>query len=129
MMAVREGHTYLKTHRLSGKILQYELLDEMPELLERARTSRTGRTAKTLVKQGPFRITIVAMRKGAEMHKHHVDGPISVQVLRGRIELRTADAIADFGPGGLTTLEPAIEHSVTATSDAVFMITMSWHKV
>jgi hypothetical protein len=99
-MVVKEGHTYLRTHRLSGKLLQFELLDEIPALLDRARTTRTGRTAKTLVKQGPFRITIVAMRKGATMDKHHVDGPISIQVLRGRIQLGTAERTTDFGPGG-----------------------------
>jgi quercetin dioxygenase-like cupin family protein len=125
-MVAKEGHTYLRTHMLSGRLLQFQLLDELPELLDRARESKVGRTAKTLLKQGPFRITLVAMRKGADMNRHHVDGPVSIQVLRGRIRLEVKDCVTELGAGGLTTLEARIEHDVSAITDTAFLITMSW---
>ena len=83
-MTITGERTYMKTHKISGKQLRFRLSEELDGLLERAREARTGRTAKTLVKEGPLRITMVALRKGTPMTKHHVDGQVSIQVLRGR---------------------------------------------
>jgi hypothetical protein len=72
---------YLKTHRIPGAHLAFLLQEEEEAQLENARASKSGRTAKTLIKDGQLRLTLVAMREGAEMRKHSVDGPASVPVL------------------------------------------------
>jgi hypothetical protein len=87
-----DGHTYLKTHKISGKQLHFRLTEEQETLLQRAKVATSGRTAKTLVKDGPLRITLVAMRKGARMAKHHVDGQTSIDVLRGKLTIDTERA-------------------------------------
>lgn len=114
--------------RVSGRLLQYELLDEANDVLRRAKATKVGRTARTLAKEGPFRITIVGMVRGSVMKRHHVDGPISLHVMRGRIGLETNDEVLEMGPGDLTILDTAIEHDVVAAADSVFLITMSWHR-
>ena len=82
-------HSYLKTHQLSGTGLITDALDEAVDLLERARASASGRAAKTLVKNGPLRITLIAMRKGAAAKRHHVEGPATIQIMRGRLRITT----------------------------------------
>jgi quercetin dioxygenase-like cupin family protein len=113
--------------RVSGRILQYELLDEANDVLRRAKATKVGRTARTLAKEGPFRITIVGMARGSMMKRHHVDGPISIHVMPGRIGLETANEVVELGPGDLTILDAAVEHDVIAAADSVFLMTMSWH--
>jgi quercetin dioxygenase-like cupin family protein len=114
--------------KVSGKLLQYELLDEAKDVLAQAKTKKVGVAARTLAKEGPFRITIIGMARGAVMKRHHVDGPISLHVLRGRIGLETDEQVVQLGPGDLTVLDDAVQHDVVAAADSVFLITMSWHR-
>lgn len=122
------ARTYLKTHKLSGRQLQFQMDKEQLALLARASDSSTGRTAKTLVKEGPLRLTLVALRRGARMAKHHVDGQASIQVLRGKLRIGTEAGSIELGSGDLLVLNRGVEHAVEARSDCAFLITMSWHR-
>ena len=51
-MQKKQTPSYLRTHRLRGKVMQFALGAEDAELRERAASSQTGRAAKTLAKEG-----------------------------------------------------------------------------
>lgn len=125
-MSTTGARTYLKTHRLSGKELRFDLSAEQAALLERAKEGRTGRTAKTLVKEGPLRMTLVALRKGSSMMKHHVDGQASVHVLRGKLTIGTERGNTELSAADVLVLADGVEHNATARTDCSFLITMSW---
>lgn len=127
-MAKVGARTYLKSHRLSGKQLQFRLAEEQDTLFARAKESKVGRTAKTLVKEGPLRLTLVALRKGAGMAKHHIDGQASVHVLRGKVSIGTEGGDTVLARGDMVVLNRGVEHDVEARSDCAFLITMSWHR-
>ena len=127
-MATVGARTYLKTHTVSAKELRFSLAQEQKALLARARDSRTGRTAKTLVKEGSLRMTLVALRRGSGMEKHHVDGQTSIQVLRGKVVIGTRRGKKDLQPGDVLVLDRHVEHDVLSRSDSAFLITMSWHR-
>ena len=59
-MEKRKRSAVLRTRRLSGKMLRFLIDAEDETLREFAEASKTGRAAKTLVKQGPLRIILVA---------------------------------------------------------------------
>jgi quercetin dioxygenase-like cupin family protein len=126
-MAVEGARTYLKTHKISGKQILFRLREEMGAQLDRAREAPSGRTSKTLVKEGPLRITLVALRKGAHMTKHHVDGQMSIHVLRGRLTVWTEPGTTELSGSDVLVLGDRVAHAVTARSDCAFLITMSWH--
>ena len=118
------GHTYKRTHKLSGGTLAFDLKSEEATLLEKARSAKSGRAAKTIVKEGALRVTLVALRKGAVIDDHQVEGPLSIQSLTGRLRIGIGDERFDLPSRGLITLEPGTTHDATALSDATFMITM-----
>src|SRR5688572_33412764 len=60
----KKKSSVLRTRRLSGKVLTFMIGAEDDTLREFAEDSKTGRAAKTLVKQGSLRITLVALKKG-----------------------------------------------------------------
>lgn len=124
---MQEGKTptYLRTHRLKGKFLTFLLDEEDRALRERAESSRIGRAAKALVKQGPFRVTLVALRKGAFLDPHQVAAPVSLQALRGCLQLNTAAGDVELPPGGLVTFEAGVTHSATALDDCALLITVA----
>ena len=63
-----------RVRRLAGKRLTFMLGAEDDTLREFAEDSKTGRAAKTLVKDGPLRITLVALKKGTVLPPHHAPG-------------------------------------------------------
>jgi quercetin dioxygenase-like cupin family protein len=119
------GHAYKRTHRLSGRSLIFDLKADEARLLEKARTARSGRAAKTLVKEGPLRVTVVALKKGAKIEDHRVEGPLSIQSLAGKLRIGIDGTSWDVPSRGLITLEPGTTHDATAVTDATFMITMA----
>jgi hypothetical protein len=72
-----------RTRRLSGNVLTYMLGAEDDTLREFAEDSKTGRGGKTLVKEGPLGITLVALKKRTVLPSHQVAGPVSIQTIRG----------------------------------------------
>ena len=119
-----EDHSYLKTHQLSGTGLLISALDEGADLLEKARAATGGRAAKTLVKNGPQRVTLIAMRKGAAAKHHHVDGPATIQVLRGKLRIVTPRGSDDLRTGDLYALGARAEHSHAAMTDCIALLTI-----
>jgi quercetin dioxygenase-like cupin family protein len=118
-----DKHSYLKTHQLSGTGIMADIADEAGALARKAADSVSGRAAATLVKNGPLRVTLIAMRKGAVAKHHHVAGPATIQMLRGRMQITTPRGPEKLSAGTLYTLGAAVEHSHTALSDCLALLT------
>ena len=121
-----EKHTYLKSHRLSGALMAFDMGAEDRALRERAGAAKAGRAAKTLVKEGALRLTLIALRKGVSLDEHAVEGAVSVQVLRGRIELRAGARALDLRTGGIAALDAGTRHAVSAASDCAILVTVAF---
>jgi quercetin dioxygenase-like cupin family protein len=115
----------LRTRRLSGKMLRFLIDAEDETLREFAQASKTGRAGKTLVKQGALRITLVALKKGTALPPHRVAGPVSIQILRGCLELTTDKGAIALPRRSLVTLEAGLTHTARAVEDSAILITFA----
>jgi quercetin dioxygenase-like cupin family protein len=115
----------LRTRRLSGKALPFLLGAEDDTLRELAESSKTGRAGKTLVKQGPLRITLVALKKGTVLPAHQVAGPVSIQTIRGCLRVTTERGDVDLPAGGLISLGSGVAHTTKAHDDCAIQITVA----
>jgi quercetin dioxygenase-like cupin family protein len=115
----------LRVRRLAGKRLTFILSAEDETLREFAQDSKTGRAAKTLVKEGPLRITLVALKKGTALPSHHVEGPISVQTIRGCLTLTTDRGDMDVPEGNLIALGAGVVHAAKAQEDCAILLTFA----
>jgi uncharacterized protein YeaO (DUF488 family)/quercetin dioxygenase-like cupin family protein len=122
-MPLAREHTYLRTHKLSGKLLRFALREEDARVREQAVASKAGRAAKTLVKEGALRVTYVALRKGAALQAHQVAGAVSIHVQRGRLRVLVDGGAVNLGPGDLAALGEGVSHSAEAASDCAILIT------
>jgi len=116
------AHTYLQTHRLSGLLLAFELGSEAERLRAKAATARAGRAAKTLVKEGQLRGTLVALRRGSSLGRHRTDGVSSVQLLRGRATAELGTVFYPMRAGSMVVFDQGVEHSLSADSDCEFLV-------
>ncbi|MDO8586963.1 MAG: LuxR family transcriptional regulator [Armatimonadota bacterium] len=124
-MQTKETPSYLRTHRLRGKVMQFALGAEDSDLRKRAATSKSGRAAKTLVKEGVFRITIVALTKGTALQSHEVAGPVSIQSIRGCLRVTTEAGDVDVPAGSLVALDAGVAHSARALDDCATLVTVA----
>lgn len=110
---------------LSGDVLVFELGEEReraadPEILE-----RSGRNARTLLKSGALRVTMIVLGPGGSIKEHHADGPITVQPLEGRIRFTIEGTEHDLGPGELLAAGPGVPHAVASDDGATFLLTVA----
>ena len=108
------------------------LVFDLPALLAQVRQEPAYRTSDrnslTVFKTDGMRIVLLALHAGAELKTHTAPGIISVQVLEGRLMFRTAEQSTELAQGQLLTLHAGIPHSVTAVTEAVFLLTLATKK-
>ncbi|HSH46200.1 MAG TPA: cupin domain-containing protein [Longimicrobiales bacterium] len=110
---------------LSGDCLVFDLEAEReraadPEILE-----RSGRNARTLLKSGSLRVTLIVLAAGGEIAEHHAEGPITVRPLDGQIQFTIGGTTHDVGPGQMLAAGPGVPHSVASEEGASFLLTVS----
>lgn len=93
--------------------------------LEQAREASSGRSAKTLFggHEHQLRQTLIALRAGEELSEHENPGEATLQVLEGRVLLKSAEASWNGSPGDLLTIPDGL-HSLDALEDAVVLLTV-----
>jgi quercetin dioxygenase-like cupin family protein len=89
--------------------------------LNEARHNEHGRSAEQLLHQKVLRQTLMALKEGAELAEHNAPYAGSLQVLHGRIRVRSVETVV-LEAGHLHPV-PQERHSVEALEDAVFLLT------
>jgi hypothetical protein len=67
---------------------RFDFRHEIDELESTEFWKLEDRIAKTLLKEGNFRIVLTLMKAGAVLKEHKAEGNVSIHVLRGRIRVR-----------------------------------------
>jgi quercetin dioxygenase-like cupin family protein len=86
---------------------------------------KNDRNAITLLKTNFLRIVLIALHKGAILKKHTVPQMLSVQVLEGKMRFITDVQTVELNTGDMITLYENIEHTVVATEETVFLLTLT----
>ena len=108
---------------ISGEVLVRHLpRDE--QTIDQTLVARHGRSARTLVKEGPLRLTIMALRPGGDLPAHNTDGPVSIHVLEGEVVFEALGQKYPLGVGDLLVLAPGVDHSASSEPGCVFLLTV-----
>lgn len=110
---------------LTGDALVFDLAEERERAADPALLERSGRNARTLLKSGPLRVTLVVVAPGGAIPEHRADGPITVQPLDGEIRFSLDGADHDLRPGQVLAAGPGIPHSVTSDKGGSFLLTVA----
>lgn len=95
-------------------------------LMDAARVSSSGRSSQTVYggRIGNLRQTVLALRAGESLAEHENPGEATLHVLQGRVRLATQDDSTE-GTGGDLLVVPGSRHTLTATEDAVVLLTVA----
>ncbi|HEV2074302.1 MAG TPA: cupin domain-containing protein [Thermomicrobiales bacterium] len=81
--------------------------------------------AEILVKTDTLRVVLVTMLSGGFMHEHAAPGPITIQVLKGVMNLTVEGESRTLSAGELISLAPGIMHGVEGVEDGAFLLTIA----
>ena len=109
---------------LAGHAIHIRLDEERARFSERTAAGGSGRNARTLVKEGPLRLTLMQVAAKSEIPSHHAGGPICVHVLEGSIRFRVGENEWHLAAGELLSLPAAVEHSASSDAGGVFLLTV-----
>lgn len=110
---------------LSGGSLRFRLEEQIREITGTGLPERQGRSARTLVKDGPLRVTLIVLSAGDSIPEHQADGPITVAPITGEVTLHLADDSEVLRPGDLLALGPGVRHSVESSTGGAFLLTIA----
>ncbi len=110
---------------LSGTALRFQLRHEIAHVKDSVLLAAHERNARTLVKEGALRVTLIAVRAGGHIAPHHADGPITVQVLEGDVTLRCGGTDYRMAPGELLVVDKGVEHDVRSDGGGTFLLTVA----
>ncbi|MFQ4149892.1 cupin domain-containing protein [Arthrobacter sp. LAPM80] len=96
------------------------------ELMASAKTKNSGRSSRTVYggHERTLRQTVVALTAGSSLDEHDNPGEATVQVLAGRIILKSGDVAWEGSPGDHLVV-PLARHSVDAVVDSAFLLTVA----
>src|ERR1041385_7261419 len=108
---------------ISGPVLFHRLTrDELmldPTLLE-----ERGRTARTLVKEGPLRLTLMALAPNGVLPEHRTDGPVTIHVLNGAVTFSAVGSDHEMTAGEVMVFAAGVPHAARSRAGCVFLLTV-----
>lgn len=115
-----EGGRLIDAPLVSIDIPQY-----IKQLKSEAAWTNGDRNAITVFKTQEMRIVLIALHEDAIISKHVAEGMISVQVIEGEINFNTDAQSVLIKKGHMIALHKGMYHSVAATKESVFLLTIA----
>ena len=110
-------------HPVTGPTLAFSLQEQI-QIVKRELEEYPTRAGRTIVKEGTLTVTLVAVKPGGELRPHKADGPITVQVLEGEIEVQSGGNSQTLPVGTLVAFNSGIVHGVTAPRGGIFLLSV-----
>ncbi len=108
---------------IEGEVLVHHLpQDEL--IIDRELLAARGRTARTLVKEGPLRLVLMALPPGGDLPTHSTDEPVTIHVTDGEIVFRAVEREYRLVKGDVLVFAAGVEHSAASENGCVFLLTV-----
>ena len=106
-------------HRtITGDIL-VQHLESDAMLIDMDLVAKHGRSARTLVKAGALRLTIMALAPAGFLPAHNTDNPVSIHVLDGDVVFYALDTKYELNAGDVLVIPGGVPHSAVVLEDTL----------
>ena len=115
----------LTEYSLDAPLLTFDI----PTLLAQLKHEdlwRTGkRNAMTLLKDRGLRVVLIVMHASTAIPSHQAESPLSVQVVEGRLQVRTDAEPVTLKKGHMLALRAGIRHEIEALEESALLLTLA----
>jgi quercetin dioxygenase-like cupin family protein len=108
---------------IDGNVLVRHLKRD-EQMIDPSLLARHGRSARTLVKDGPLRLTLIALAAGGSMPSHRAEGPVTIHLLDGEVVFDVEEREYPLVPGEVLVLSSGVRHGVRSSAGCVFLLTV-----
>ena len=108
---------------LSCDVLVHHLTED-ERMLDPDLLARHGRTARTLVKEGPLRLTIMGIAAGGVLPAHSTDAHVTIHLLEGEVTFSARGREYALSVGDVLVFAPGVEHDARSAKGGVFLLTV-----
>ena len=108
---------------LEGDVLVHHLKRD-EQMIDKGLLARHGRSARTLVKQGPLRMTVIALAAGGTLATHRAEGPVTIQLLDGDVVFDVAEHEYPLAAGDVLVLASGVPHGARSSAGCVLLLTV-----
>ncbi len=108
---------------LDGEVLVHHLTRD-ERMLDQSLLARHGRTARTLVKEGPLRLTMIGLTAGGTIPSHKAEGPVTIHLLEGDAAFDVEGQTYSLTAGDILVLASGVQHSVRSSAGCVLLLTV-----
>ena len=105
---------------------QQAIRDEIERLSGERQWDEDGRNSIVLAKDARLRVLLTLLREGARVGDDDAEGPMSVQVLGGRVVARRDRHAVELHDGEMATIEAGAAWAVEAQEDSAILLTITW---
>jgi len=98
--------------------------DRMAQLKSEKAWETNDRNAITLLHHPRLRVVLIALHEGALLDTHTADGPITIHLLEGQVEVTVNGKAFSLQPGNAVAVDDQIPHSVKGLETSVFLLTL-----
>ena len=85
-----------------------------------------GRSARTLVKDGPLRLTLMGLAAGGDLPPHKTEHPVSIHVVQGDVTFLALEKEYALTAGDVLIFAAGVEHAARSVSGASFLLTVAY---
>lgn len=110
---------------LSGAAITFVIPEEIDLLKQEPEWISGQRNSVTVVKTSNLSIVLTAIKKGATLCGHQIDGPITLQVVSGVIEFGVAGEPRELQAGTVIALDKTVNHDIQALEDSELLLTIA----
>ena len=114
----------LSERKLKATLLSVPIDSETDKLKSEKAWLNGDRNAVTLQKNSNLRVVLISLRKGAALHEHKVEGPITLFVLSGKMNFIAGEEKVIVRGNEFLVLDKAVSHDVEALEDTTFILTI-----
>ena len=108
---------------IEGEVLVHHLSqDEL--IIDRELLAQRGRTARTIVKEGPLRLVLMALPANGDLPAHSTDEPVTIHVTDGEVVFRALGCEYYLVTGDVLVFAAGVEHAATSVNGCVFLLTV-----
>ena len=111
--------------RLDGSAIHLDLDAEFEKLATENDKTVAGHRQITLFKGYKSTVAVFAFESGGGMREHSAPGVVTVQVLRGLIEINVAGETHQLRSNNVLVIPPGARHDVKALEQSQMLLTVS----
>jgi len=113
-------------HRtITGDVLVQHLSADVMGI-DRELLANNGRSGRTLVKEGPLRLTLIGLAAGGMLPPHSTANPVSIQVLQGDVTFFALEQQYALTAGDVLIFAAGVEHAAKSTLGATLLLTVAY---